>query len=345
MNRRRLTLLGLAAAVMISIALFVSSRREGARETPGRLLDPALAGQIQSVIGVTVRKGGSTAPLTLHKTGEQWTVQELGDYPADVSKLRKLLSALSDAKVTEEKTSDPARYAILGVEDVSQPGATGTEVTVVEPARKFAVIVGKPIGQGSFVRRSDEKQSYSVEPAISLETEPRFWMDTRLIDVPGALIQRLEIKPADGEAYVLHRVKPGDAAFVLENVPAGRQALDGQALAPQQTMLGNLKAENVAPVGDVNFSRPSRAVVTFTDGGVMTLTGVVVGDKHWLTIESSKESPLAGKARGRAFEVASYRYEAIFRPVGRLLAPRENPAAPHAAPHTPPRPRAAAPGQ
>ena len=53
---------------------------------------------------------------------------ERADYPADEAKVRKLLIALADAKVVEEKTSNPASYATLGVEDMKGTGATGLRV-------------------------------------------------------------------------------------------------------------------------------------------------------------------------------------------------------------------------
>src|SRR5258708_21640240 len=55
--------------------------------------------------------------VTMHEKDGRWTVAERGDYPADVSKLRKLLLALSDAKIVEEKTSNPANYPVIGLED------------------------------------------------------------------------------------------------------------------------------------------------------------------------------------------------------------------------------------
>jgi len=56
-----------------------------------------------------------------------------------------------------------------------------------------------------------------------LETEPRFWIDARLIDVPVALIQSIEFKPAAGAAFALHRLNPADNSFSLDGVPAGRK--------------------------------------------------------------------------------------------------------------------------
>ena len=86
-----------------------------------------------------------------------------------MSKLRKLLLALSDAKIREEKTSNPASYSIIGVEDPTLPGAAGAQIEFIAHDGKHAVIVGKPSAEGNFVRRAGENTSYIVEPAISVE--------------------------------------------------------------------------------------------------------------------------------------------------------------------------------
>jgi hypothetical protein len=329
MTRQRFVLLLAAALVAISGAFYFSTQRNLSRESEGALLLPSLAGDMNSVTAVIVRKDSKTATLTVHKAAAQWTVAERGDYPADVAKLRTLLLTLRDAKIVEEKTSDPARYAVIGVEDPAQPGSAAVEITLIAPSGKHALIVGKPVGEGNFVRRDGEKRSYSAEPAISVETEPRFWIDSRLIDVPAALIERIEVKPAAGAAYVIRRLNP-DNAFSLDGAPAGRKSLDEHALAPAPTTLTGLNAEEVSPAADIDFSQSSQAIA----------------DKHWLQLKSSKDAALTAKVQGRAFEVASYRYDAIFKPLEQLLQPKESPAPKSAAsgalPPAPPKESSAA---
>ncbi len=281
---------------------------------------------------MSIKKGGASA-ITLHKSGEQWTVAERADYPADVSKLRKLLLALRDARIVEKKTSNPANFAVIGVEDPSQPGSTSSEVTVTAPQGALAVIVGKPAGEGNFVRRAGENQSFTVEPAISFETEPRYWIDSKLFNIPAAQIQSEQVKLSDGSSYTLHRAAAPDSPFVLDGVPPGRKALDAPALAPTPTSASDLTAEDVAPIADVDFKQAAQAVLTLTDGTVLTLTGVVVADKHWIQITSNKDAALNAKSQGRAIQIASYRYDAIFRPLEQLLVPKESPA-PKVAPRT-----------
>jgi hypothetical protein len=346
MSRQRFVLLLIAAILVLSGAFYLSTQRNASRQPQGAELLPSLGQDMNSVTAVKVRKGSKTVSVTVHKVGDQWAVSERGDYPADVAKLRKLLLALRDAKIVEEKTSNPERYAQIGVEDPSLPGAVGAEITVIAPSGTHAVIVGKPVGEGNFARRVGETQSYSVEPAISLETEPRFWIDSRLLDVPVALIQSIEVKPATGAGYTLHRANPADNTFTLDGVPTGRKPLDAHALAPSPTTVTGVTAEEVSPVAAVDFSQSSQTTVTLSDGNVITLTGTVLADKHWLQVKSSKDSALTAKGQGRAFEVASYRYDAIFKPLEQLLVPKEQPASkasPGASPQVPKKPKLAAP--
>ena len=343
MNRQRFTALLVAALLAISGALYLSTQRNLPRDPHGMALLPSLAGELNSVSALTVRKGAA-APVTVHKQSEQWTVAERADYPADVPKLKKLLLALSDTKIREEKTSNPDSYAVIGVEDPSQPGAGGTQIELTAQNGKNAVIVGKAAGEGTFIRRAGEKTSYIVEPAISVEAEPRYWIDTRLLDIPTDKIQSVESKPASGAAYSVHRVpanpstanpppaqpSPAPAAdkFVLDGVPSGRQAADSQTLAPSPAHFSNLTVEDVVPAGDIDFSKPSTVTVTLADGSVITFTGAVIGDKRWIKVAAPKDATLSAKANGRAFEMASYRYDGIFRPLESLLVPKPPPPPP-----------------
>jgi hypothetical protein len=74
----------------------------------------------------------------------------------------------------------------------------------------------------------------------------------------------------------------------------------------------------------MDFSNATRAIITLLDGDVITLIGMPIADKHWVEVTASTDAALAARTQGRAFEVASYRYDAIFRPLERLLVPKES---------------------
>jgi hypothetical protein len=364
MSRRRLVWLFAAALIAIAASLYLSSQRNLPRDLEGSLLLPTLANELNSVTLLSVRKGAAAPTVTVHKQGETWTVLERADYPADVPKLRKLLLTLSEAKIREEKTSNPASYPAIGVEDPSLPNATGAEIDLVAQDGKHGVIVGKPMGTGSFVRRAGENTSFTVEPAISFEAEPRYWLDARLLDLSADKIQSVEVKPAAGAAYSLHRAAapsgttgaapPGATAapatptpptatppaapdFTLTGVPNGRKPADSRTLSPPASTLSALTIDDVAVVAAVDFSKPSVATFTLADGDVLTVTGASVGDKRWIEVASNKDAALNSKAHGRAFEIAGYRYDELFRPLEQLLIPKE-PAAAAKKPPASPRP-------
>jgi hypothetical protein len=364
MSRQRFMALLAAAVIAIGAALYLSAQRNQQRETIGVALLPALAGEINTVTQLSVRRGSASPTVTLHQQAGQWRVAERGDYPADVSKLRKLLLALSDAKIVEEKTANPTSFSIIGVDDPSSAGASGAEISITAQDGKHAVIIGKPVGEGNFARRVGENRSYSVEPSISFETEPRFWIVSQLLDVPAATVQSVQIKPATGAAYGVHRAAPpalkpapgsapaagtapapapasaagtapapnsaaaaGGDNFVLDGAPPGRKPAESAVLAPSPTAFAGLSADDVARVSDIDFSKATVAVVTLSDGNVLTLSGATIGDKHWIEVQTTKDGALNAKTAGRAFEIASYRFDAIFRPLEQLLVPKTPPPA------------------
>jgi Domain of unknown function (DUF4340) len=365
MSRQRFMQLLIVAVVAISIALFLNARRNQSADTTGLPVFPGLAGDLNAVTAVSLQKGSATPSVTLHRNGDIWTVAERADYPADLTKLRKLLISLGDAKVIEEKTSDPQRFAGIGVDEPAS-GATGVLIIVTTPTEKRSLIVGKSIGGGNFVRRPTETKSYSVEPGISADADPHYWIDAHLLNIASAQIQDLNVKPLGGPGYSLHRPKPvadvkadtgtkppaadatatkatADAGapatppapaqapandtFTLDGVPAGRKPLESAALSASSNTLATLNADDVAPASSIDFSQASQATITLTDGTVVTLSGTVIGDKHWIQVTSSKDAALTAKTAGRAFDVAPYRYDGIFKPLEQLLVPKPSPAA------------------
>jgi hypothetical protein len=345
MNRERLGVLAIAAILVLGVAAFLAFRRNANEETPaGVSLYPKLSGEMASVTALSVRKAGATPNVTVHKKGDQWTVAQRADYPAEVSKLRKLLLALSDAKIVEEKTSDPGNYALIGVDDPGTAASTATEISFTDKDGAHALLVGKSVADGNFVRRGGDKQSYSVRPSIYVESEPRFWIDAKLVDIPVEAIERIDYKPAGAPAYSVHRLpsppKPEaasaasaatppaptpDPGFAMDGVPQGRKPQEAQTLAPAATIFNGLSADDVAQAADIDFSKPMVAVITEKDGTVVTVTGAVVGDKHWIQIAGVKDAAFTAKSQGRAYELASYRYDGILRPIEQLLVPKETP--------------------
>lgn len=335
MSRRRFLGLAVAAVVALAAALLLSARRNAQPDTQGAALLPTLSGELDTVSSVNLRRGSAAPTVTLHQTGGHWTVAQRADYPADVAKLRKLLLSLGDAKIVEEKTSNPANFAAIGVDDPKSPGAAGAEVSVAAKDGTHTVIVGKPVGEGNFVRRGGQNTSYSVEPGVSIDTEPRLWIDSRLPDIPSATLESIQLKFSGGPGYTI-RKEPHAAGkdleqtaagyrFTLDGVPPGRKAADSAILSPSPNTFAGLTADDVAPAADIDFSKASVATLVVAGGNVITLTGAALGDKHWIEMQASKDDAFNARTAGHAFEIAGYRYDGIFRPLEQVLVPKPTP--------------------
>src|ERR1700761_8425757 len=95
------------------------------------LMFPDLAPRLQKAARVEVTHQGKT--LTLEKLPDGlWGIASLHDYPVQETKLRGVLTGLTELRLDEARTSDPPEYSRLGVEDPSKPGAASDLLRVLD---------------------------------------------------------------------------------------------------------------------------------------------------------------------------------------------------------------------
>ena len=250
-------------------------------------------------------------------------------------RLRKLLLALGDAKIVEEKTVESGELLRSSESRIpTKPGAAGAEITVLAHDGKHAVIVGKPSGEGNFARRGGENRSYIVEPgdlggsraarldrfaAASTCPRPRSKASRSSPQAGARATSFTAIKPERGQSFALEgrrrrAARPLDAA--------GARALEHAALS-------GLTAEDVAAAEDIDFSKPSEAIFTLTDGNVIT-DHRRRGRRQALDPGEGDQGRRARLPRPKAApsKWPSYRYDAIFRPARATAGAEGDPARP-----------------
>ncbi len=329
MTPRRVALLLAVGLALIVFAIWLSSRRHLEHATlAGDLVLPGLEQQVNTVSEVDLRRGDGTR-TTLKKASVGWVVGER-DWAAEPGRVRKLLLDLGALNVVEEKTRLPANYPQLGVEDVSTPTATGTQIDVVTPGRTFALIVGKTSsGKSGYVRVAGAAPSLLAAPLLTPEADPKTWLERALVDVPQTRIRQVDEKPADGPSFSATRDKKEQPDFTVAPIPKGRKLTSAGAADSIAASLAALTLEDVhkaAPPADV---RLSRAVFRTFDGLELEVSGRKDGTRALITLAArstakdaeAEAHALDTRLTGWEFEIPDYKYGAIFRTLDDLLQP------------------------
>jgi hypothetical protein len=344
MTPRRAALLLAGGLALIVFAIWLSSRRHLEHATlAGDLVLPGLEQKVNTVSELDLRRGDGTH-TSLKKASVGWVVSER-DWAAEPGKVRKLLLDLGALNVVEEKTRLPANYPQLGVEDVSTPKATGTQIDVVTPGRTFALIVGKTSsGKSGYVRVAGTAPSLLAAPLLTLDADPKSWLERALIDLPQTRIRQVDEKPADGPPFRATRDRKEQPDFTVAPLPKGRQLTSAGAADSIAASLGALTLEDVHKAAAPADSRVARAVFRSFDGLELEITGRKDGARALIAL-AARSTARDAEAEARAlntrlagweFEIPDYKYGAIFRTLDDLLQPPPaKPVAKKAAAKTP----------
>jgi len=363
MSPRRVVILLAAGLLIVGAAIWLSSQRHLERAiATGTAVLPELKAALNDVNEIRIAKADSNQ-ATLAKHGAQWMVHERG-FAADPAKVRKLLLDLAKLEIVEEKTSNPASYAAINVEDVppanpdspapdkpstanaydSGEALSAARIEVMTPKKTWALIAGKGGGyKNGYARVAGAKQSFLVTPRIDAEVEPQRWLEHTIVDIPEARIQSVAVKPAKGPAYTVSREKKEQENFTVANIPPKRKLSDesaGNALARglESVSLDDVRKKPDAPVPANTTAELSQATYKTFDGVTVTVSGRKESapglkkddpkvEKFFITLTAASSQKateaeaekLNTRVAGKEFEISSYKYEGMFKPLQALL--------------------------
>src|SRR5271157_5116081 len=102
----------------------------------GKLMFPDLAPRLQDAARIEITHQAKTTSIVKH--GDGWGLEDRGGYIVQAQKLRGMLTALTELRLVEPRTTDPTQFSRLGVEDPNQKDANSNLLRVIDAA-------GKPI--------------------------------------------------------------------------------------------------------------------------------------------------------------------------------------------------------
>ncbi|HEY1930643.1 MAG TPA: DUF4340 domain-containing protein [Acetobacteraceae bacterium] len=241
----------------------------------GKLMFPDLAPKLQKVARIEAMHQGKT--LTIARNGDHWGLTDRDGYPVQEAKLRTMLTALTELRLVEPRTSDPSQYATLGVEDPNAKGSDSNLLRALDGSGKviLALIVGhrrvRTAGNAPdqvYVRRPGDPQSWLAEGGLEVDSDPQLWLDRDIMNIDHSRIAKVSVSRG-GEMLEFDRT--GDK-FDLA-VPAQHPKLDDYKVEDVSRALELLTFEDVQRDGAAPGNALGTSVFTTTDG--LTITAQV----------------------------------------------------------------------
>jgi Domain of unknown function (DUF4340) len=312
-------LAALVAVTVIAVVLAVVATR-----TTGPQADPLAGKPVLADVASRLGDVGRMALVhgdqktTLVRDGENWSIEERGNYAANVTKVRQALLGLSDLTYVEPKTTKAASYPRLEVEDAGGKDSKSTLVTLADTkgALMGEVITGKhrddQLGGGEggvYVRKPGNAQSWLARGKLDLAGNTADWLDKALLDLPGAQIQKLVLTQADGSGVTISRDKAGDK-FVLANMPKDKKLKYDSILDDAADTLSKLQLVDVQPAKDFAFpaSGVSHAQFVAFNGEAIAIDLADKDGKSWAKITASGTGDGQKAATDLNTKVASWIY-------------------------------------
>lgn len=297
MTSRKLSILALVAVIAVVAGLWLGGRQTSPPSIESASLYPELKKELGEITAVRIVKAGGTTALEAKRGDNGWLITDRHNYPADDAKLRKLLTSLTEAKVLEEKTSNPESYKTLGVEDISDAAAGGVQVELEGPKQPVKLIVGKQAqgAQSQYVRRAGEPKSWLINKSIDTSSSADQWLSKNVIDVAADRVQSAEVTAGTGKPYSAAKKTRADADFAVDGLPKGKTLSSPSAADNFATALAGLTLSDVKPASEVADAPSARATIKTFDGLVTEVTGWKKDDKHFVALKTSYDASLADK--------------------------------------------------
>jgi Domain of unknown function (DUF4340) len=239
----------------------------------GKLMFPDLARKLQNIARIEVEHHGKT--LTIARNGNHWGLTDRGGYPVQETKLRSMLTALTELRLVEPRTSEPSQYATLGVESANAKESNSDVLRILDGSGKvlLGLIVGhrhtSTAGNGPeqiYVRRPGDKRSWLAEGHLEVDVDPQLWLDRDIMNIDHSRIAKVTVShPSE----TLEFDKTGDKFAML--APAQHPKLDSYKVDDVARALELLTFEDVQRSGSPPGNALGTSVFTTMDGLEVTV--------------------------------------------------------------------------
>jgi hypothetical protein len=295
---------------------------------------PDLTPKLGSVARVEITHQGKQTVIEKRGDGG-WGIAAMHDYPVQEAKLRGLLTGLTELRLAEVRTSDPAEFGRLGVDDPNAAGSSADLLQLVDASGQplVAVIVGHRrvrsqanVPEEVYVRRPGDNQSWLAEGSLQADADASVWLDRNVMNIAHDRIGSVVV---GDRTLVFGRT---DGRFGLVE-PAEHPKLEDYKVEDVARALELLTFQEVKADADAPGSEAGHAVFTTEDGLAVTVTVLHAGKDVWARFAvsggSDKVKPeaerIGSRLAGWTYQVGSWKEKSLVPTIDDLKA--EAPAA------------------
>ena len=215
MRIRNIIIIALLLVAAAGAAYLLSSSKATFRHSGGKEGGPLVASlPVNEVASIEIKSAKYSA--LLHKTGEQWTVADRSDFPANFTSIANLLLQIKEAKIMREIDGTTGAISRLALKDLGEAGARDDEkaVRVELKDRKGAALATVLFGSGKkgrdtprivgwYVRLPNDPKIYEIEGEFHLAGgDPANWLDRIIVNVPPEQVRRIRCTESNGGKLV-----------------------------------------------------------------------------------------------------------------------------------------------
>jgi hypothetical protein len=338
---RTLIILVLLGIVAIGGGWYFGTAQEPAEQqsyNTGKPMFPDLAPKLKDAARIEIVHQGKTMAIVKH--GDTWGLADRAGYAVQPAKLRGMLTALTELRLIEPRTQDPAEFSRLGLEDPNGKTAESNLLRVLDASGKpiVSLIVGhrRVLTQGNvpeqvFVRLPDENQTWLAEGSLQVDYDPQLWLDRDIMNIDHTRIATVAVTV--GGQTPLDFMRDGQKLALKS--PADHPPLDEYKLDDVDRGLELLTFEDVQtdkdPVGD----KIGQSVYTTSDGLEVTTTVFKGAKDIWARFTATgkdktkdEADKLNARLAGWTYQLGSWKQKALVPTLDDLKAPPpEKPAA------------------
>ena len=287
MDKRSTGMLMIAVMVLMTLAYFSARDTDPVALQLGRVVFADLKPSLDQVAHVSINSG--QAAVTLEKRAGVWRVVDREGYRVDMAQLSRLLRGLADMLYLERKTSNPERFAALGLADRDTQNGAATYVELRTPNQRWSLLVGAaPVSRaGQYIRLPEQDQAWLVDQGMVLNSTPEKWLSPVILNVDSEQIKAVILSQPNARRVEISN--KSDALGQVENaritnLPNGVSVPYAGAADEVTRALVNLRLQDVQTFNSIDWRDAIAAQFDLINNKTLLIRGVMVAGECWISV-------------------------------------------------------------